>query len=298
MVWAAGDVRIRGFDLDTHQAVDTLYVRKDLILRSGIAVWGDFVVLGTGRELYRWDKRITETNSQRLPSEEGLYAEMIHSNGLNPKLVNWTKGRPPDGVLTVSLDGDITSICAIGEYLAVASKFYPVIHVYNFDNPEVVVVRLIGHTMGVTMLRGYEVKNRPKHMFSGSADKTIKLWNLTNGVCVMHFERHGGKVTSIAHTKLGSFTQISSTRYGRFLFTGGKDCLVRAWDVRKPAAMFLLEVSDKMTPVALSLKPVDDEYCEVAIMAVGAKSTHRIAIGRPAQLLVYRFYGRDGVSEV
>jgi WD40 repeat protein len=292
IIWVAGDVRIRGFQVDTLSIVDTLYVRKQLVLRSSMTIWGNFVVLGTGNELYCWSKYLSEPDSRSkkdLPAKSGGYAEMSRRMGLNQSQIDWKKGRLPlDDIVTVLVKGDITAICAIGPFLAVASSSYPAIHVYHLDNPKVVAVRLIGHTMGVTRLIGYQ----GTQLFTGSSDKTIKLWNVSEGVCLKHFERHGGKVTSIGYTE-------SDLDKLQFLFTGGKDHFVRAWDLSRDKSMFLLDVGTDMTPVAISFKPVD-QYCELSVMSVSGKDVKKAidkgAVDNSAQLQVFRFLRPDIVS--
>jgi hypothetical protein len=91
-VWVAGDVRVVGFSLITLAVEDILYVREDLVWKSSLALWGEWLVLGTGKTIFFWP-RIAPDDSKwkvELPSRTE-YRDMSKRRGLNQALVDWRK---------------------------------------------------------------------------------------------------------------------------------------------------------------------------------------------------------------
>jgi WD40 repeat protein len=63
--------------------------------------------------------------------------------------------------------------------------------------------RLIGHRSKVTCLLypyGEYDRYAPEHFVSGSADFTVKLWNLTTSVLLTSFSANGGEILRLTCT--------------------------------------------------------------------------------------------------
>ena len=82
------------------------------------------------------------------------------------------------------------------------------------------------NTIGHTVLEGHEeivwaVEATPSHLFSASADKSIRVWDTATRRCLHVLEEHTRPVLSLA----------VSHRHGK-LFSGSYDCSIRVWDMR------------------------------------------------------------------
>jgi hypothetical protein len=238
-LWIAGDVRVRGFSLGNMQFNDVLWVRNEFVQTSCLTVWNDLVVLGTGNSLYTWQKRANDfAFAEKI--EGPRFTEAPLHFALDPSALDWTKGRPPLGLhFSIELP-NITAVCAVGEHLAVASLDYPMIHVYG-QQGGIVALRLIGHTMGITCL----MPGPEGGLFTGSVDKTMKVWNLDAGSTQMSLDRHGGRVSCMS---------LAGLHPAMFVVSGGADHRVRFWDLHRRCGMFQVIVGDDMYPIAVDFE--------------------------------------------
>jgi WD40 repeat protein/serine/threonine protein kinase len=74
-----------------------------------------------------------------------------------------------------------------------------------------------GHTKPVTSVR---LSADGRHALSGSADQTLKLWDVATGTCLRTFDGHTDTVRS-----------VSLSTDGRHALSGGEDRRLRLWDV-------------------------------------------------------------------
>jgi WD40 repeat protein len=188
---------------------------------------------------------------QGLPEKKFNPASVIEQVGVvdvDDGSVDSVLGREPSAIKRIQLEeggGSIDLICAIGgTWLAVASANYPVIHI--FDKGLNLVTRLIGHTMGITCL--FDYGNR---LFSGSIDRTIKLWDVQTGELQFAYHGHTEKVTCL-YLSSGSENEV-------FLFSGAEDKTVRAWDVRRKRAVFGMVSDSEGIPKILNFFPETNE---------------------------------------
>jgi hypothetical protein len=275
-VWIAGDVRVRSFDIETLAPDDTLYIPQMVrpIRQSCLAVWGEFIVLGTGDSLFGWKR---EGHSQAKELNRTKFADFARGQ-VDPATIDWTRGRSPDRGFEMKPEiHNITAICAVGDYLAVASESYEAVHIYSLSNERALVTRLVGHTMGVTAL----FPGGDKELLTGSADMTAKLWNLQTGTATYTFERHGGAVSALSLEKYqGSL----------FLFTGGVDSSVWAWYVTEKKGMCQIEVGEKLYPSQLCFRAGQKQ---LSILARRLPEQNELeeteAVDSIAQLQVYAF---------
>jgi WD40 repeat protein len=173
---------------------------------------------------------------------------------------------------------EITSICAVGRFLAVASRRWQSIHI--FAGTWEIVQRLVGHTMGISSLLPFG----EQQLLSGSADKTIKLWNLDNGTVEFSLERHGGAVSAL---------EVREYRKNTFLFTGGEDHIIHTWDIARKKSMFQLFIGEGKFPTALYFDPDEKELQIVALPLTDQQLDERDQIERVAELQVFTFSKYD-----
>jgi WD40 repeat protein len=213
-VFVAGDHRVECFDLNSLTLFAVLSTDDEKIVsEASLTIWYDWIVLGFGQSLLFW----------LMPTMDGDLTKQVRP------LPTMCKPELPK----------ITSICSSGDCLAIASFDYPVVHIYRLENGVPTLwSRLISHTGGITALRS----TPDSRLFTGSADATIQLWSVQDGVLELQCDRHGGPVTVIAFTVMQG---------GTFLFTGGHDSMVRAWDCSRKNGMWQLSVGEEMMPIAL-----------------------------------------------
>lgn len=239
-VWIQGDVRVRTFDLNSFQCIDTLYIRKDLINQSAITIWNGNVAVGVDSKIYLYS-----LNHQEVPNKEDAkfkknFEDLPRRLGIELAYVDWTHGRNCRKQIDDEKLGKITSMITVGQNLVVASEDYPVIHVYGPD--ETLIASLTGHTMGITSLYPSEGNS----FFSGSKDMTLKKWSLDEFIAETSFLRHCGPVTAI--TTANYLDHL-------FLFSGSSDSRVNVWDVTRKKSTFQINLTDGFYPIAMFFTP-------------------------------------------
>lgn len=132
-------------------------------------------------------------------------------------------GPDPNAVSLTLLIPAITSLATVSEALVVASSEYHTAQVYAQNGATV--ARIIGHRAGITALHGYD----ENCFLSGSADETVKLWDLRAPHPAIDMVRHRGVVTSL----YGDGTAGHS-----LVLTGGTDGMMKGWDVRNIEHLF------------------------------------------------------------
>jgi WD40 repeat protein len=100
-------------------------------------------------------------------------------------------------------------------------------------------ITLEGHLDAVTAVC---LSRDGRHALSGSADRTLRWWEVSTGHCLRTLEGHGGVVTSVC---LG--------RDGRLALSGSADGTLRLWDMARGRCLGNFEGhEDVVTSVALS----------------------------------------------
>jgi WD40 repeat protein len=118
-------------------------------------------------------------------------------------------------------------------------------------------------------------------LFSGSADMTIRLWNLETGAAAFSFSRHGGTVSAMA---------FGSYQSSEFLFSGGLDRIVHAWDVTRKKGMCQIDVGEGQYPASLYFNPEHKQLSIVALPSAREPDMdEREALTQVGQLQVYTF---------
>ena len=114
---------------------------------------------------------------------------------------------------------NVTSMASVSNNLIIASNNSPVI--YSVDKDCAIVGRFLSHEGGITCL--YSIDDTK--FISGSADSTIKLWDVRTQFPLMQFQRHIGSVTALGSDDL-------------VIVSGGEDRKLRTWDARNGLSMF------------------------------------------------------------
>ena len=87
------------------------------------------------------------------------------------------------------------------------------------------------------------INNKGTKVISGSADTTVKLWNVRNGECIFTFEGHEDYITGVAFCK-----------DGRKIASASEDGTLKVWDIEDRECMLtcLNEERKKFTCIAFS----------------------------------------------
>ena len=157
-VYIQGDVRVRGFNLDNLECIDTLHIPKDIIKKSAIAIWNENIAVSVDDEIYLYTLQTRDKTSKEDSNFKKKHEEFSIKMGNGSILINWTHGRKRKTMIKENKIKKITSMISVGEKLIVASDDYPVIHVYGSD--ESLIACLIDHTMGITALHSIKLNIR------------------------------------------------------------------------------------------------------------------------------------------
>jgi hypothetical protein len=284
-IWVAGDVRVKAFVIDSLETCDTLFVPdfpKAPVPKTGLAIWGPRVVLGVNSDLYSW--HIRGNSAAEAKHLDRATIQIPASLPIDDSRIDLRMGREPvcrDHVPELPL---IDSVCGVEEYLIVASSKYPVIYVMTpTPRGELrIVTRLVGHTMGVTCLLPY----RTDQVFSGSFDKTIKLWNVATGQLLFAFHRHNMAVSTL---HLSHWKNADDMPEGILLFSGGQDSTVRAWDILRKRSLFEISVGGNLCPTAINFVPEANELSILALPIPEGPADGSPSAADLGQFQVYRF---------
>lgn len=270
-IYVQGDVRVRVFSLSLLECVDTLYIRKDPIKKSAIAVWNQNIAVGVDNIIYLYSEALPDKTNKEDANFKKEYEEKAVENGTDPNSVDWTRGRNHKRIIKVDRIEKITSMITVGDNLVVASEDYPVIYVYKSD--ETIIARLVGHTMGITSLHSPDRIS----LYSGSRDKTIKKWDMEYFSANHSFLMHDDDVTSIT---------TATYKDHLFLFTGSKDSRIYVWDVTAKKSTFQISVTDQCYPLAMLFTPIN---ITLFIIAVTKKSNDDDDQGNEDQIQTFTF---------
>jgi WD40 repeat protein len=238
-VWVAGDFRVRSFDLDEFKSRDLLYVwdsseRSDEIVRkSGLAIWEDFVVLGHNDILTFWKRAEVSIEVPGWSWNDSSLAE----NAIEKK-----RGRMRAGFAKMK-EGEIDCLAVAGEFLAIASSSGPIIQLVRRlgrrnDFSLEVVCRLIGHTMGITGMVARIGENGPE-LFSGSKDGTVKVWNVVGQEMKSSLQlRNEERRSEITALHVSEWKDAHHEIPHVFVFSGYFDGMIRVWDFTVKSPIF------------------------------------------------------------
>jgi hypothetical protein len=242
LVWVAADCRVKAFELPSLGCVSTMFGGDNIMNQPSLTIWGESVVLASDSTIALWPvapgdslRSSTARTLKNVQNEDGA-----HFQGFDLKTIDWATGRRPSSSLRpMNFPHTITSICAVGEYLAIGSRKHHAIHLLSSEAETVSI--LVGHTDGITAL----LATSRNTLYSGSRDWTIRRWDISSHSTEMHFQRHASAVTCLT---VGDFL-------GRgWLFSGGDDHLVRVWDLVGKCSTFEVR-SNELAVVGVKFVP-------------------------------------------
>ena len=212
VIWVHFGSFIKGFSMNNLDNIYELKISNRKSSKSAISFWGNNLVLATGSTVLLWNQEQIQTINKKSQDTFNV-------------------------CLNLSLPS-ISSLTAIGDSLVVASFEHHTIQVYAKNGA--IVSRSIGHSCGVTALHGYDENT----FISGSADQTVKIWDLRVSQPIFKILKHKGVVTSVYGDCVNS---------PNIIFTGGSDGYVKGWDIREFKHLFSKEVC--------STSPQSINYC-------------------------------------
>ncbi|CAG8779881.1 10654_t:CDS:1, partial [Cetraspora pellucida] len=98
--------------------------------------------------------------------------------------------------------------------------------VYDLTDDYNIIRKLFGHTAGIISI---EISSNETLLFSGSVDKTIRIWNLNTGDCLHRLYGHDGTVGTLTLIPQSPFTDDQDDLY--WLISGSNDTKIFVWDV-------------------------------------------------------------------
>ncbi|EAY21330.1 hypothetical protein TVAG_167050 [Trichomonas vaginalis G3] len=165
-----------------------------------------------------------------------------------------TEGKPQFTAMFDFILPKISSLITCKDYLICGSTEHHTPHILASNGT--IVARSIGHVGGITSLACYD----QNCFLSGSADQTVRLWDLRTNTTAHTFCRHNGIVTALA----GRENRVVS---------GGTDGIVKVWDLRMTNKTYLscsigntapLEVVNNETNIlAITSEKVFDQYYDL-----------------------------------
>lgn len=216
----SADMLIKLWHMESFQCVKTIAGHEHAISSIAFLPSADFIVSGSRDKTVRlWE--ITRGVCVREFSEVNDWAKQV----------------------CVNEEGNYLAACVADCVL-----------VWSVDNPDPV-QRLAGHsdlveTVCFSGLHSSETIAEPSDklhrvtsrtfLASGSRDKTIKVWEVAHGECLMQFEGHDNWVRALAFHP-----------GGRFLYSSSDDKSVRLWDLR--ARQNSLKISNAHSHFAVCL---------------------------------------------
>ncbi|KAL6931488.1 uncharacterized protein HGUI_02233 [Hanseniaspora guilliermondii] len=146
-----------------------------------------------------------------------------------------------------------------GFYFASAGSDMTV-RVWSFDH--IYALRLlVGHISDVSCIE-WHTKNS-KYLFSGSLDKTVRMWDISDGSCVRIFV-NASVITS-------GVTAIKCSNDGKILILGCEDGSLSVWDIRSSKLLKVMKGHGRSSILSLAL-----DYDDEILMSSGFDNSVRV----------------------
>ncbi|KKA03678.1 Transcription initiation factor TFIID subunit 5 [Hanseniaspora uvarum DSM 2768] len=146
-----------------------------------------------------------------------------------------------------------------GFYFASAGSDMTV-RVWSFDH--IYALRLlVGHISDVSCVE-WHTKNS-KYLFSGSLDKTVRMWDISDGSCVRIFVNAAVITTGV--------TAIKCSNDGKTLIIGCEDGSLSVWDIRSSKLLKIMKGHGRNSILSLTL-----DYDDEILMSSGFDNSVRV----------------------
>lgn len=224
IVWIAAECRIFGISVESLSLVDILFASAHPLEYTSISIIDGNLYLTTQSSIVIYKKNAQ--NQQPFSSivtelNPVSYQNKIIPEDLDQSIINKKRGRNHMNTFTPSCR-NYNFTTSIDKSIIVSSSVSNQIDVLNSDRQQVGL--LVGHTGSTTALSTYK-----DLLFSGSADFTMKAWDVKKNSCAMHFDRHTKKITAIHACEVDERLVV---------FSGGDDGVIRAWDPQNSTEIF------------------------------------------------------------
>eukprot|EP01034_Spumella_vulgaris_P038051 gene38051-46956_t len=170
------------------------------------------------------------------------------------------------------------SISESGEPLVVVGGGKGILKVFGIVSNKLVQA-LAGHLQPI-----YDIKSHPTRdglVFSGSADKSIRLWNIWTGTVAAIFGGEGGHIDAVL--------SMDVNMAGTLMVSTGFDTYVKVWNLNEPALLDTLDASFAFKAGASPFKSFD--VSQIRDPAFNGVNVHMNYIDS------VRFYGNDIVTK-
>jgi WD40 repeat protein len=120
----------------------------------------------------------------------------------------------------------------LGKSILASGSWDKSIIVYDITNDHSIKHRLNGHLAGIISLT---MDSNESVLFSGSVDKTIRIWNINTGDCLQRLYGHDGTVgTLMLIPRVPSLTINQEQAEQYWLISGSNDNSILIWDLNPP----------------------------------------------------------------
>ena len=265
MVSGSADGTVRLWNLLTAKCLRTFQEHQGDVTAVAITPDGRFIISGSADQTLRlwnletWEHRNETTIQvcrQRNLGELQLSTERFRK-WLNLAHTAWEKGKPAVSYKYLAQARRIPGYERAPEALALSAGIGAVLPRKGLQGVWFLGT-CTGHRGEVTAVA---VTPDGRYAVSGSADKTLRLWELATAKCLRTFEGHAAEVTAAAITPDGRFvvsgsadntlrlwdlatakclrvyaehtlavTAVAISPYGQFLVSGSKDRTLRLWN--------------------------------------------------------------------
>ncbi|CAI2173818.1 16193_t:CDS:2 [Funneliformis geosporum] len=157
------------------------------------------------------------------------YGNMIYTGSFDKTikmwdLFNWT-------CLKVLKDHSEGVQClALGQFILASGSWDKSIIIYDINNDHAIKYRLNGHLAGIISLT---MNPNESILYSGSVDKTIRIWNIHTGDCLQRLYGHDGTVGTLMLIPRISSLIINEEQEEQqyWLISGSNDNSILIWDL-------------------------------------------------------------------
>ncbi|EAY15887.1 hypothetical protein TVAG_165150 [Trichomonas vaginalis G3] len=215
IVWISAECRIFGISTETLSVVDILFASVQPSDTTSISIADDNLVLTINNVIIIYKRQKSQGPSLAIMSDlnTSLLEDKIRPASLDRNSISWKRGRQNFSTLAPSCR-NYSYTSYINKNFIISSSISPSMDIMTIERQSL--GNLIGHTAGITSMTTCK-----DILFTGSADCTVKAWDIKHSSVLYHFDRHSAKVTALFACEVD----------GRLVvFSGGDDGVIIVWD--------------------------------------------------------------------